>query len=56
MENIIKEVTGTEIPAPPTPPVEPQGGFPWCGTGIVVAVIVAAAVCAKLYQCTSKKK
>ena len=44
MENIIKEVTGTEIPAPPTPPVEPQGGFPWCGTGIVVLVVAAAVV------------
>ena len=44
MENVIKEVTGTEIPAPPTPPVEPQGGFPWCGTGIVVLVVAAAVV------------
>ena len=44
MENVIKEVTGTEIPAPPIPPVEPQGGFPWCGTGIVVLVVAAAVV------------
>ena len=48
MENIIKEVTGTEIPAPPTPPVEPQGGFPWCGTGIVVLVVAVAIAGRKL--------
>ena len=34
---------------------EPQGGFPWCGVGIGVGVVVLAAIFAKLYKCTSKK-
>ena len=34
---------------------EPQGGFPWCGVGIGVGVVVLAAIFAKLYKCTAKK-
>ncbi len=60
MEDMIKELappTITETVAPPEPPVEvtPEGGFPWCGVGIGVGVVVLAAVCAKLYKCTAKK-
>ena len=45
-----------EVPAElPAPPVEPSGGFPWCGVGIAVGVVALAAVCAKLYKCTAKK-
>ena len=36
-------------------PPEPEGGFPWCGVGIGVGVVVLAAVCAKLYKVTAKK-
>ena len=35
--------------------VKPEGGFPWCGAGVVVGVVALAAVCAKLYKCTAKK-
>ena len=35
--------------------VKPEGGFPWCGVGVVVGVVALAAVCAKLYKCTAKK-
>ena len=53
MDNILKEVI--EVPAGMAPPAEPEGGFPWCGVGIGVGVVVLAAVFAKLYKCTSKK-
>ena len=53
MENILKEVI--EVPEAIAAPAEPEGGFPWCGVGIGVGVVVLAAVFAKLYKCTAKK-
>ena len=62
MEDIIKDLAPAEmpvaiesIPAPIPDIVEPPNNN-LRDAGIVVAVIVAAAVCVKLYQCTSKKK
>ena len=61
MEDIIKELTPTEtpvaiesIPAPIPDIVEPPNNN-LRDAGIVILVIVAAAVCAKLYQATSRK-
>ena len=48
MENVIKEVTGTEIPAPPTLPVEPQGGIPWGGIGYGVLIVAVIAIVTKV--------
>ena len=45
MENALKQALPTEVIevqesiAPP----EPESGFPWCGTGIAVVVVVVAA-------------
>ena len=32
------------------PPQEPKGGFPWCGTGIVVLVVAAAVIVRKILK------
>ena len=48
METVLKEVTGTEIPAEPTPLVEPQGGFPWGGVGIAVLIVAVVAIGTKI--------
>jgi|TARA_R100000008_G_scaffold72689_1_gene50958 hypothetical protein len=48
LEQALPQVTKTIEPTPPLPPAEPEGGFPWCGTGIVVLVVVAALVGRKL--------
>jgi|TARA_R100000781_G_scaffold104257_1_gene67968 hypothetical protein len=48
METVLKEVTGTQIPAEPLPPVEPQGGFPWGGVGIGVLVVAGIAIATKV--------
>ena len=60
MEDIIKELTPTEtpvaiesIPSPIPDIVEPNNNAR--DFGILVGVVVLAAVFAKLYQCTSKK-
>ena len=64
MDDIIKQLPVAEqsdkeffesvLPAPEVVVPEPANNN-LRDAGIVVAVIVAAAVCAKLYQCTSKK-
>ena len=58
MENVLEQalpkVTETIEAAPALPPVEPENNN-LRDAGIVVAVVVAAAICAKLYKCTSKK-
>ncbi len=59
MENLptleVPTITKTIEPELPLPVAQPEGGFPWCGVGIGVGVVVLAAVCAKLYKCTAKK-
>ena len=61
MEDVIKELAPADspvaiesIPAPIPEIVEPNNNAR--DFGILVGVIVLAAVFAKLYQCTSKKK
>ena len=61
MEDIIKELAPTEtpvaiesIPAPIPDIVEPPNNN-LRDFGIVIGVVVLAAICAKLYKCTSKK-
>ena len=59
MENVLEQalpkVTETIEAAPALPPVEPKNNN-LRDAGIVVAVVVAAAICAKLYKCTAKKQ
>ena len=61
MEDIIKDLAPAETPVAiesiPTPIpdiVEPPNNN-LRDAGIVVGVVVLAAICAKLYKCTSKK-
>ena len=54
LEQALPKVTETIEAAPALPAVEPENNN-LRDAGIVVAVIVAAAVCAKLYQATAKK-
>ena len=59
MENIIEEIAPKEvaiesIPAPIPDIVEPPNNN-LRDAGIVVGVVVLAAILAKLYKCTSKK-
>ena len=62
MEEIIKEagkaagsgVAIESIPAPIPDIVEPPNNN-LRDAGIVIGVVVLAAICAKLYKCTSKK-
>ncbi len=50
LEQALPEVTKTvEVPVE-LPIAEPQGGFPWCGAGIVVLVVAAAVVGRKLLK------
>tara|TARA_B100001250_G_scaffold380831_1_gene372609 strand:+ start:81 stop:269 length:189 start_codon:yes stop_codon:yes gene_type:complete len=61
MENLLtdtlpKEVIEIQEALPPLPEPEPEGiGVGGC-IGIAALVLVGAAVCAKLYKCTGKKK
>ena len=50
LEQALPEVTKTIEPELPAPPVEPSGGFPWCGVGIVVVVVAAAVIGRKLLK------
>jgi hypothetical protein len=54
MDNLPTQLIETIEAAPALPPVEPQNNN-LRDVGIVVGVIVFAAVCAKLYKCTAKK-
>ena len=58
MENVLEQalpkVTETIEAAPALPPVEPENNN-LRDAGIVVGVVVLAAIFAKLYKCTSKK-
>ena len=51
MDKVLEQAkTSIDVPAElPTPPVE-NGGFPWCGVGIVVVVVAAAVVGRKLIK------
>ncbi len=43
MESVLKQALPTEVievQEAIAPPVEPEGGFPWCGAGIGVVVVV----------------
>ena len=58
MEDIIKELeapVAIESIAVPIPDIVEPPNNNLRDVGIVVGVIVAAALCAKLYGCTSKK-
>ena len=60
MEDIIKELAPKDVaiesvPAPIPDIIEPPNNN-LRDTGIVIGVVVLAAICAKLYKCTSKKK
>ena len=61
MEDVIKELAPADspvaiesIPAPIPEIVEPNNNAR--DFGILVGVVVLAAICAKLYKCTAKKK
>ncbi len=50
MDKVLEQAKQSiDVPAElPAPPVEPSGGFPWCGAGIVVVVVAAAVIGRKL--------
>ena len=53
LEEALPQVTQTELPEPPAPPEPPNNNLR--NGGVVVGVIVLAAILAKLYKCTAKK-
>ena len=61
MEDIIKELKPVDSPvaiesiAVPIPDIVEPPNNNLRDAGIVVGVVVLAAICAKLYKCTSKK-
>ena len=61
MEDIIKELKPVDSPvaiesiAVPIPDIVEPPNNNLRDVGIVVGVVVLAAICAKLYQCTAKK-
>ena len=50
MDKVLEQAKQSiDVPAElPAAPVEPSGGFPWCGAGIVVVVVAAAVIGRKL--------
>ncbi len=53
MENVLKEALPKEVievQEAVAPLAEPEGGFPWCGAGIVVLVVAAAVIGRKLLK------
>jgi len=58
MEDLLKEATKTIEEVQEAAPIiapEPENNN-LRDAGIVIGVIVVAAICAKLYKCTAKKK
>ena len=53
LEEALPQVTQTELPEPPVLPEPPNNTLR--NGGVVVGVIVLAAILAKLYNCTAKK-
>ena len=53
LEEALPQVTQTESPEPPVLPEPPNNTLR--NGGVVVGVIVLAAILAKLYKCTAKK-
>ncbi len=49
MENVIKEVIEVPDTIPAPVPEQETGGFPWCGAGIVVALVAVAVIGKKFY-------
>ena len=47
LEQALPQVTRTEV-APPAPPVEPSGGFPWGGVGYGILIVALVAVATKI--------
>ena len=50
MDKVLEQAKQSiDVPAElPVPPVEPSGGFPWIGAGVVVIVVAAAVIGRKL--------
>jgi len=51
LEQALPQVTETIEPELAPLPPETTGGFPWCGTGIVLVVVAAAVLAKKARNC-----